>query len=132
MMAEISVAGVTSNAGLYTGEPSGAVACAPTRRTSPASRSSIGMWAPEGSVGRAADAGRGTVARRGERAGVAVGQDARARRNQRGAVVAHRAIGGDVLVEDRLRFLEQPRARLVQRPLASGLQRAPHALQCPE
>src|SRR5207244_10047233 len=51
MIAAISEAGVTSNAGLKTGDSSGAVCCAPTRRTSEASRSSIGMRAPDGSAG---------------------------------------------------------------------------------
>ena len=60
MIAEISAAGVTSNAGLNTGEPSGAVAWAPTRRTSAPTRSSSGMGAPEGSAGTSVDYGAAT------------------------------------------------------------------------
>ena len=40
----------------------------------------------------------------GERAGVAVGQDPGALRNQRRAVLAHRAVRGQVLLEDGLRL----------------------------
>src|SRR2546426_5371152 len=47
MIAAMSRAGVTSKAGLNTGEAPGAVCCAPTRRTSDASRSSIGIRSEE-------------------------------------------------------------------------------------
>ena len=51
---------------------------------------------------RADDAERGAVAGGRERAGVAVGHDARAFRDQRGAELAHGAVGGKVFLEDRL------------------------------
>src|SRR2546430_7579281 len=51
MIAVMSEAGVTSNAGLNTGDSAGAVCWAPTPRTSAGSRSSIGMCSPEASVG---------------------------------------------------------------------------------
>ena len=48
MMPAMSSAGVTSNAGLYTGVSEGAVWRPPVRRTSSPARSSMGMAAPDG------------------------------------------------------------------------------------
>ncbi len=55
-------------------------------------------------VGGADHAERGAVAGGGQSAGVAVGEDARASGHQRGAVVAHGAVGADVFLTNRLRL----------------------------
>src|SRR5213593_277197 len=60
MIAAMSRAGVTSKAGLNTGDAFGAVCCVPTRRTSDASRSSIGISAPEASAGSIVENGAAT------------------------------------------------------------------------
>src|SRR3989454_1651997 len=60
MIAAMSRAGVTSKAGLNTGDAPGAVCCVPTRRTSDASRSSIGISAPEASAGSIVENGAAT------------------------------------------------------------------------
>ena len=57
MMAEMSVAGVTSKAGLNTGELSGAVRCPATRRTYTPSRSSMGIASPDGTEGSMVEKG---------------------------------------------------------------------------
>src|SRR4029450_11586857 len=47
-IAAMSAAGVTSKAGLNTGEALGAVCCPPTRRTSHPSGSGTGIWGARG------------------------------------------------------------------------------------
>ena len=68
-------------------------------------------------VRRADHAERGAVARGGERARVAVGEQARARGHERGAVGAHRPVGREILGQDGLGLDEQPR-RAARRPRA--------------
>src|SRR5207247_2417641 len=60
MIAVMSAAGVTSNAGLNTDDAAGAVCWAPTPRTSAGSRSSIGIASPDGSVGSIVENGAAT------------------------------------------------------------------------
>src|SRR6185436_18355266 len=82
---------------------------------------------------RGADhAHRGAIARGGQSARIAVGEDARAGGDQRRAVRAHGPVGGEILVEDGLRLREEARADLVQRPPAAREDEPPHALQGPE
>src|SRR5439155_188959 len=52
--------GVTSNAGLNTGDVAGGVCWAPTRRTSAGSRSSIGICSPDASAGSIVENGAAT------------------------------------------------------------------------
>ena len=82
---------------------------------------------------RGADhAERSAVARRGQGPRVAVREDARARRHERGAVGPHRAVRLDVLRTNRFRLGEQARADRVQR-LPRERDGAPaHAIERPE
>ena len=78
------------------------------------------------------DAERGTVTGRRQRARVAVRENPRVRRHECRAVVAERAIGGEVFGEDRLRLGDQAGARLGHGPpRQTGRDRA-HALERPE
>ena len=83
-------------------------------------------------VGRADDAERGAVTRGGERARVAVREDARARGHQRRAVGAERAVSRHVLLEDRLGLVEQPRAHRGDGLAANAVGHPPHPFEGPE
>jgi len=81
---------------------------------------------------RADHAERGAVAGGGQRAGVAVGEHARAVGQQRRTVLAHGAVGPDVLRED-LMGLRQQRVGLGGRRVGGErLPLQPHALEGPE
>ena len=83
-------------------------------------------------VRRANDPERGAVAGGRQRARIAVGQDPRPGRHQRCAVIAHRPVGGDVFVEDRLSFGEEARADRVDRHRPTCQQCGAHPVERPE
>ena len=97
-----------------------AVSRAPCRNGRVSSANTVDVLAR---LDRAADdAERRAVAGRRQRAGVAVRQDARVGRHDRGAERAHRAAARDVLVVNRLRFAVEPVLDLLDR--LAGLRRA--------
>ena len=83
-------------------------------------------------VSGADDASGCPVPRGGQRSRIAVGEDAPPVRDERGAAGAHGAVGGDVLVEDRLGLVEQPPTESVERERPTRERHAPHPLQRPE
>ena len=82
--------------------------------------------------GRADHAERGAVAGRGQRSGVAVGEDASAGGHQRGAVAAHGLVGGNVFGVHALRFFDQRLLDLRDRTDAEDVKFLLHAADRPE